>query len=183
MNVLGPRIRIRPTRHEELPFLQQLWNDGTVMRYKGYPQGMQVTETCMERWWATTPQSQQSDSSLSSLATPHGIIELLDGGTPIGEFTYAIDSHRRAHLDLKLAPEHWHHGYATEALTIAMRELFATTPVSAILVEPCAENAQAHRLYRRCGFHPAPTENHPNRWECTRVDFADREKIRLAEVA
>lgn len=182
MNVLGPRIRIRPTRHEDLTFLQALWNDGTVMRYKGYPSGMHVTEECMERWWATTPQSHQSDVSLSSLATPHCMIELLDG-TPIGEFTYAIDAHQRASVDLKLAQTYWGKGYATEALTIALRELFSTGSVTKVLVEPMAENAAACQLYRRVGFRAAPTENHPDRWECTRQDFADREKSPITEVA
>ena len=182
MNVLGPRIRIRPTRHEDLPFLQSLWNDGTVMRYKGYPHGMHVSEAGMERWWCTTPQSHRSDISLSSLATPHGLIELLDG-TPIGELTYSIDAHRRAGIDLKLAADYWGRGLATETLTIAIREIFATTAVTTMLVEPSSENVAAHRLYRRCGFHPAPTENHPDRWECTRADFANREKAPLAEVA
>ncbi len=182
MNVLGPRIRIRPTRYEDIPFLQALWNDGTVMRHKGYPHGMHVTDACMERWWATTPQSQQTDIALSSLATPHCLIELLDG-TPIGEFSYSIDAHRRARVDLKLAHAYWGQGYATEALTIAIREIFATTAVMALRVEPSSENTAAIQLYSRCGFHPAPTDNHPDRWECTRLDFADRDQQRLAEVA
>jgi RimJ/RimL family protein N-acetyltransferase len=182
MNVLGPRIRLRPTRHDDLPFLQAMWNDGTVMQHKGYPHGMDVTTACMERWWETTPQSQQLENTLPSLATPHCMIELLDG-TPIGELSYSLDAHKRAHVDLKLANEYWHQGYATEALILALRELFATTGIVKVLTEPTAENDAAHKLYKRCGFQPMPTENHPYRWECTRVDFADRNKASLAEVA
>ena len=182
MNILGPRIRIRPTRHGDLPFLQALWNDGTVMRHKGYPNGMDVTAQCMERWWATTPQSQQFDLSLSSLATPHCTIELLDS-TPIGELTYTLDAHKRAHVDLKLSQTYWRQGYATEAMILALRELFTTTGITKVLTEPTAENIDAHHLYARCGFQQMPTENHPYRWECTRIDFADRHKFPLAEVA
>lgn len=182
MNVLSPRIRLRPTRHEDLPFLQALWNDGTVMRYKGYPNGMHVTDECMEHWWATTPQSLQSTQSFSSFATPHCMIELL-GGMPIGELSYSLDANQRARIDLKLAQTYWGHGYATEAIIMAMRELFATTSITRIIVEPSPENVAARKLYQRSGFFPAPTDNHPDRWECTRGNFADREKQRLAEVA
>lgn len=182
MNVYGLRIRIRPTRHEDLPFLQCLWNDGTVMRYKGYPQGMHVSDACMEKWWITTPQSQQSDIAQSTLASPHCLLELLDG-TPIGELTYSLDAHERARVDLKLAHAYWEKGYATEALVVALREIFATHTVTRIIVEPTPDNARALKLYQRCGFHPAATENHPDRWECIRQDFAEREKLPLAEVA
>ena len=182
MNVFGPRIRIRPTRQQDLPFLQALWNDGTVMRYKGYPNGMQVTESCMERWWATTPQSQASHLALSSHAISHHLIELLDG-TPIGEFSYTIDVHKRALVDLKLAPQYWNHHYALEALTMALHDLFSTAFVTKVLAEPSQEHVAARHLYQRCGFQHQPSENHPDRWECMRVDFTDHKKAYLAEVA
>lgn len=177
MIVLGPRIRLRPTRYEDLTFLQRLWNDGRVMRYKGYPHGMGVTDACMDRWWATAPQSQQSDIALTSLATPHCLIELLDGPMAIGEFAYSIDAHRRAHIDLKIAHAYWRQGYATEALTLAIRELFARMAVTSVLAEATAENTTAQELYHRLGFQPAPTENHPDRWECTRAGYADRDPL------
>jgi RimJ/RimL family protein N-acetyltransferase len=182
MNVLGPRIRIRPTRHEDLPFLQALWNDGTVMRFKGYPDGMSVTEACMERWWLTTPQSQYSNHNISTLVAPHCLLELLDG-TPIGELSYSLDAHKRAHMDLKLSRAYWRQGYATEALKLAIRDLFACTSITKVIVEPAAANVAARHLYQRCGFRPVPSENHPDRSECTRIDFANRDKQRLAEVA
>ena len=179
MNVLGPRVRVRHTRHEDLPFLQALWNDGAVMRFFGYPHGMQVTEAGMDKWWAMTPQARHSGERLSIISTPHCTIELLDA-TPIGEFSYTLDAHQRGRLDIKLAPEFWGQGLATETMTRVMRELFAVTPVTHLIVEPTTENNPAQKLCQRCGFHPAPTGNHPQRWECARSDFAHSRSVPIA---
>ncbi|MHB9131992.1 MAG: GNAT family N-acetyltransferase [Armatimonadota bacterium] len=169
MNVIGPHVRVRPTTHEDLPFLQSLWNDAAVMRKSGYTDGMHATPESMERWWRMTPNAQPSAGTY-----PHNIIELLDG-TPIGEFIYSLDAHQRAFIDLKIISPHCGHGYGTEALTLTMRELFATTPITRVMMEPAPTNEAGHHLLCHCGFAPAPTENHPNRWECTRESFADRE--------
>ncbi len=152
MNVFSARTHLRPTQHEDLRFLQALWNDGEVMRYKGYPQGMHVTDECMERWWAMTPQAQASGASNSPLAPPHCVIELLDG-TPIGELSFSVDVQHRALIDLKLASSFRGQGYATEILTALVRELFATSRVTKAVMEPSATNTAAVKLMRRGGFH------------------------------
>jgi RimJ/RimL family protein N-acetyltransferase len=179
MNVFGPRIRIRPTVQGDLPFLQTLWNDGSVMRCTGYPDGMHVTDGCMARWWEMTPQAHTSPHT-RLLTPPHCLIVRADG-TSLGEISYSLDADGRARVDLKLAPAHWGQGYATEALTLLLRELFATTAIRCVVVEPSPANAPALRLFERCGFHPTPTDNHPDRWTCTRVDFAARRAV--ADVA
>ena len=43
-NLKGLRVRLRPTQLEDLKFLQALWNDGEVMRYVGYPQGLGIDD-------------------------------------------------------------------------------------------------------------------------------------------
>ncbi len=172
MNVFSARTHLRPTRHEDLPFLQALWNDGEVMRYKGYPHGMHIDAACMEQWWSMTPQARTSGTSPSPLAPPHCVIELLDG-TLIGELSFSIDTQQRALVDLKLATAFRGHGYATEILAALLRELFATTGVQKVVMEPSGDNTAALHLLQRSGFHPAPTENHPERWECSRSNFAE----------
>lgn len=169
MNLLGQRIRIRPARHEDLPFLQALWNDGAIMRYQGYPDGMHASLADMERWWQT---AQHARRGISSLPTPHAIIETI-GGAPLGELSYAIDAKNRAIIDIKISPACQRQGYAAEALNVFLHELFATAGVKKVIVEPSPDNIAARKLLARVGFHPAPTENHPNRWECARQDFAD----------
>ena len=174
MNISGTRVLIRPTVQDDLPFLRTLWNDGQVMRYLGYPEGMHVTDEGMAHWWALTPQTHgEKNNNSSYLATPHCMITLLDG-TLIGEFDYSVDNNKRARVDLKLAMKFWGQGYATEALTLALRELFATGAADRVMVEPSPENTAAHELYKRCGFRPKPTEDHPYRWECRRAEFDAR---------
>ncbi len=171
MALLGERIRIRPAGEDDLPFLQALWNDGAVMRYQGYPEGMHASDEDMRRWWKSAQQADAAHGGLPALPAPHAVLELMDG-TRIGELTYSLDARQRARLDLKLAAGYCGQGYATEAMRVMLRELFATTPITAAISEPAAGHERAHRLLQRCGFHPAPTENHPNRWACTRADFA-----------
>jgi len=173
MNLFSARTHLRSTRHEDLHFLQALWNDGEVMRYHGYPDGIHVDATGMEHWWSMTPQARASAVSSAPLAPPHCVIELLDG-TLIGELSFSIDVQQRALVDLKLATSFRGQGYATEILTALLRELFATTGVNKVVMEPSATNTAALQLLQRCGFQAAPTENHPDRWECTRGNFADR---------
>lgn len=179
MDVFGVRVRIRPVCYDDLLFLRQLWNDGAVMRYHGYPDGMHVTEAGMEHWWSQSQAGQHPHATDGVLASPHCLITLADG-TAIGEFSYSIDAQQRARVDLRLVPEQQGHGYAVETLRLALCELFATTVVSKIVVEPSPDNAPAMKLLRRCGFITAPTDNHPRRWECTRAHFADCAAVNAA---
>jgi len=173
MNISGTRVQIRPTQQNDLAFLRTLWNDGQVMKYLGYPDGMQVTEEGMAHWWAITPQAQNAGDNISEFSTPHCVITLLDG-TLIGEFAYSIDNNQRARVDMKIAASFWGNGYATEVLMLALRELFASGAVDRVMVEPSPENTAALDLYARCGFRPKPTEDHPYRWECRRAEFDAR---------
>jgi RimJ/RimL family protein N-acetyltransferase len=132
---------------------------------------MHVNATAMEQWWQMTPQAQPALRHAALPVAPHCIIQLREG-EQIGDLTYSIDANHRALIDFKLAYPFWGHGYATEALRLALRELFTTTGVRAVLIEPAQDNPAAMKVLQRCGFHPVPTENHPNRWECTRADFA-----------
>jgi hypothetical protein len=43
------KITIRPTRREDLENVRALWNDGDVMQYVGFPQGLDATAESMER--------------------------------------------------------------------------------------------------------------------------------------
>jgi RimJ/RimL family protein N-acetyltransferase len=102
-------------------------------------------------------------------------------GTPIGEFSFSIDAHQRALVDLKLTPVFWGQHYAKEALTLALHELFTTSAIVTALAEPAKEHLAARQLLQHCGFHAQPSENHPDRMECTRRDFGDHEKALRSE--
>jgi RimJ/RimL family protein N-acetyltransferase len=172
MELLGSRIRIRQTCEDDLPFLRALWAEPEVMRHVGHPHGMTVDDAALARWWAMTPQGHDPEARLTFADAPHCVIERLDG-TRVGELSYTIDAAHRARVDLKLDPACAGQGLAAEAMGMVLRELFAATPTERVIVEPSADNARALDLLRRTGFVPTPTENHPDRWSCTRESFAE----------
>ena len=46
------------------------------------------------------------------------------------------------------------HGHGTEMMRLAIDECFADPRVTAIVIDPLATNARAHRFYERLGFQP-----------------------------
>ena len=45
-------------------------------------------------------------------------------------------------------------GYGTRMMRLAIERCFADQAVTAILIDPLANNTRAHRFYRRLGFRP-----------------------------
>ena len=149
-NLKGLRVRLRPTQLEDLKFLQALWNDGEVMRYVGYPQGLGIDDRGIWEWFERLERHRGVDRE-------HWIIEN-ERGEPIGEAYYKAEreycgfrAERMAQIDLKLAQSFWGQGYATDALRTLIRHLFVRD-FETIVVSPNLANAAALKLYRRLGF-------------------------------
>jgi RimJ/RimL family protein N-acetyltransferase len=158
-----------------LSFLQSLWNDGEVMRYVGYPQGLRIDEQGMQEWFEWLEQHRGIDRE-------HWIIE--NGrGEPIGEAYYKAEheyygyppaqqvtsppnrAEKMAQIDIKLARGFWEQGYAADALRALIRYLFEKG-FETIVVSPNPANQAALRLYERLGFEP----KHRFRSEETRAE-------------
>jgi FMN phosphatase YigB (HAD superfamily)/RimJ/RimL family protein N-acetyltransferase len=142
--ITGPRLRLRPVLPADLPFLEALWNDGRVMHYVGFPDGLGVTPEKMAAWW---------DGCHRWTAT-HLIIETR-AGIPIGETGWGFSGDPGL-LECKLVVEAWGEGYATEALGALIDYVWRRTTVPHVSVTPHRRNEPARRLYRRLGFGPAP---------------------------
>lgn len=143
---------MRPTQLGDLKFLQALWNDGEVMRYVGYPQGLGIDEKGMQEWFERLKRYRGVDRE-------HWIVEN-ELGEPIGEAYYKAEreycgyrAEKMAQIDLKLARRFWSRGYATEALQTLIRYLFERG-FETIVVSPNLANAAALKLYERLGFEP-----------------------------
>ena len=142
-----PAITLRATAEADLPSLVELWNDGRVMRWVGYPDGLGYSHEDAIAWWRRL----RADP-----LRHHFVI-----GAPVrfaGEAFYRSQpDHRRAGADIKLLTASQGRGIATAALLALCDRIFAAEPhVDAVWVEPSAENTAARRLYGRCGFSPAP---------------------------
>jgi len=143
--------------------LQALWNDGTVMRYVGYPQGLGIDEQGMREWFERLKRHLGQDLK-------HWIVEN-ERGEPIGEAFYKAEceyygylpaqqaasppnqAEKMAAIDIKLARRFWGRGYAADALRTLIRHLFEKG-FETIVVSPNLANEAALKLYERLGFKP-----------------------------
>ena len=140
-------VRLRETAEHDLDDLVRLWNDGRVMRWVCYPDGLGITSREAVEWLAAI----RRDSHCRHLV-------VLADGDFCGEAYYSADGvHRRAELDIKLRPEAQGRGVATAALSTLIDLVFEAEPdVDAVWTEPWPENEKAQALYSRCGLEPRP---------------------------
>lgn len=134
---------MRRTSEADLPDLMALWNDGRVMRFVGFPDGLEATPESMAAWL------RRLDADASRR---HSSIHAAHLGF-CGETFYAIDAaHDLATLDVKLRPEAQGRGIASAALTRVLSEIFDGGLAGRAYVDPSRHNAPALRLYERLGF-------------------------------
>jgi RimJ/RimL family protein N-acetyltransferase len=146
-DIQGDQVTLRPTSSTDLPDLQRLWNDGRVMRWVGFPDGLGYHTAAMSRWFDRL----RADGGRHHFVIDHRALGFC------GEVYYAIDSWRRAGLDIKLRPEAQGRGIAADALRALIAHVFRAAPdVDEVWTEPSAGNEAARRLYARCGLQPRP---------------------------
>lgn len=139
---------LHSTSRDDLDELRSLWNDGRVMRWVEFPEGLGIDETEMESWFV----------ALQGNPDSHHFVIRDEALGFCGEVYYRADRSRRwASLDIKLTPEAQGRGLATEALRDLIDLVFeAEDEVDVVWTEPSAENLSAQRLYERCGLIPEP---------------------------
>jgi len=154
-------VSISATTEDDLPDLGRLWNDGRVMRWVGFPDGLGYDDESLRAWF----------ERLQSSADAHHFVVRDPGIGFCGELFYKVDrAHGRAELDVKLVPEAQGRGIATAALTWLIGCLFEQEPdVDAVWTEPWPENRASRALYARCGLvetaRPADLRPGPSYWE------------------
>jgi RimJ/RimL family protein N-acetyltransferase len=158
------QIVLRPTSVADLPQLMALWNDGRVMKWVGFPDGLGCDAAAMTRWFERLQTS------------PHRHHFVVVGSILgfCGETYYAVDPvHRRAGLDIKLRAEAQGGRRAAAALLALIHRVFAgEADVDAVWTEPAENNLAARTLYWRCGLRPAARPSDmdpgPSYWELRR---------------
>ncbi|MGL5406272.1 MAG: GNAT family N-acetyltransferase [Propionibacteriaceae bacterium] len=138
-------LQISPTTAADLPDLLELWNDGAVMLYVGFPDGLGETTESLAAWFHRLEQNR-----LTGL-TEHFIIR--DDDCFCGEAYYYIDTDHGhlGRLDIKLTPTARGKGIAAAGLSKAIDEAF-THGAMRVYVDPNPANAKALALYDRLGF-------------------------------
>ena len=135
-------LEIKETTIEDIRNVQQLWADGDVMKFVGFPNGLHKTEEEMMNWFRWI-------ESNRPLINHYSIYE---DGRYCGESFYEIDAeHQRAALDIKLFGFARGRGIASAGLSHAIEEAFRNS-AETVWVDPNPENLKAIALYKRLGF-------------------------------
>ena len=139
-------ITIKETTKDDLENVMSLWNDGDVMHFVGFPEGLGTTIERMESWinWV--------------IAKPqrcHYSIYAKDIGY-CGETFYNVDDNGAAALDIKLFAKARGKGIAKKALLFAIDQAFVEGKAKLVYVDPHPDNKNAWKLYDRLGFLSKP---------------------------
>jgi len=166
VEILGDRVLIRTTSQGDLVDLMGLWNDGRVMQWVGFPDGLGYDRQTVQTWF----------DKLQANPLRHHFVVIRRGIGFCGEVYYAVEPlHQRAGLDIKLRPEAQGQGLATDALKTLIRHVFKVEPdVDSVWTQPSQINIAARALYTRCGLkekpRPADLQQGESYWELTRVE-------------
>ncbi len=140
-------ITVQETTANDLAHVKQLWADGDVMKFVGFPEGLQETDERMQKWFSRIVSSRPTTNHFS----------IFDHDIYCGEAFFAIDEKHgsSAALDIKLFPFARGKGIATTALTYAIEEAFKNG-AKKVWVDPNPDNVKAIALYERLGFERKP---------------------------
>ena len=137
-------ITIRQTEQADLANTMALWNDGDVMKFVGFPEGLGYTIRQMERWlkWIEDGRPKRNHYSIYEESLGY-----------CGETFYSIDREHgfAGSMDIKLFQKARGRGIAYAALSYAIGQAFQND-ARCVWVDPNPKNEKALRLYEKLGF-------------------------------
>ena len=144
----GKKITIHSTTADDLPDVLNLWNNGEVMHYVGFPNGLGMNLNQMHGWL----------QKLNNNPDRHHYVVTAPEIGFCGEVYYRFERiYRRGELDIKLLPKVQGQGIASDAFRTLLNIVFTSEPyVDAVYVTPHNENKAALGLYSHYGFKPKP---------------------------
>lgn len=140
-------ITVKETTSNDLSNVQQLWADGDVMKFVGFPEGLHETDESMKKWFSRIVSSKPTVNHFS----------IFDNDIYCGEAFYSIDvkHDHSASLDIKLFRFARGKGIAATALSYVIQEAFKNG-AKRVWVDPNPKNVKAIALYERLGFQRKP---------------------------
>lgn len=143
-------LEIIETTEKDLDNIVALWNNGEVMHYVGYPNGLGTDrESLVSKWLPSI----NKDHKRKHYSIYHQEIGYC------GESYYEVDDNNRAALDIKLIPLARGRGIAFKGLKFAITNAFIIGEANIVYVDPHKENKKALKLYNQLGFK---LKEHPN---------------------
>lgn len=135
-------VEIKETTIEDVKHVQQLWADGDVMNFVGFPEGLHKTDEEMRDWLRWIESNRPALNHYS----------IFENGKYCGESFYEIDDvQKSAALDIKLFGFARGRGIAAAGLSYAIKEAFRNG-AEIVWVDPDPKNSKAIALYKRLGF-------------------------------
>jgi len=168
----GFMLEIKSTSITDLRNVMNLWNNGDVMFYVGFPNGLNINYEQVQKW---------HQNIINSTNTKHYSIYDTNLGY-CGESFYSYDDkYDLASLDIKLHKAAQGKGIAHLSLKNTINELFSNTRATRCYVDPHVDNKKAWSLYKKLGFTEKVRPLHleessvyleltKNTWESLRIE-------------
>ena len=144
------KIKIVETSTTDLEHVADLWNNGDVMHFVGFPEGLGVTADALEANWLPKVNVDDKTKHYSIYSDELGYC---------GESFYKITAESKGMLDIKLLPKARGKGIAFQGLKHAIRQAFDLGKAKVVFVDPHKKNRTALKLYKKFGFKALP---HPD---------------------
>ncbi len=134
-------VRLRPLERDDLPFVHQMDNNASVMRYWFEEPYEAFVELC-DLYDKHIHDQGERRFIIERTGTRVGLVELV-------EIDYV---HRRAEFQIIIDPAHQGHGYASAAALLAMDYGFSVLNLYKLYLIVDTENARAISIYGKLGF-------------------------------
>ncbi|MBS9437438.1 spermidine N1-acetyltransferase [Photorhabdus noenieputensis] len=137
-----PPVRLRPLEREDLPFVHQLDNNASVMRYWFEEPYEAFVELC-----------DLYDKHIHDQSERRFIIEGSDAKAGLVELVEIDYIHRRSEFQIIIDPAYQGQGHATKAAKLAMEYAFSVLNLYKLYLIVDKENAKAIHIYSKLGFY------------------------------
>lgn len=141
------RLVLEPLRREHAAHLFALLMDQRIYRF--IPQNPPASLQALE---ARYQQLENRKSPGGDERWLNWAIKLKDADNYIGTIQATVRNDHTSLLAYELSPDFWGHGYATEACSVVIENLFADYAVAEIIAEVDTRNTASHKLLERLSF-------------------------------
>lgn len=199
MEIESPRLHLRPWQASDMPAFAALNADARVMRYFPHVLSRQESDSLARKiqdfihtrgWglWAVAVKEKEPFIGFVGLSIPasaplQSVLAALPPPPPHTQPAAALPRTPCVEIGWRLAYEHWHKGYATEAARAVLATAFTRLRLPEVVSFTAAINTPSRRVMENIGLrhagecfdHPALPENSPLRahvlYRLTREDF------------
>jgi aminoglycoside 6'-N-acetyltransferase-1b len=160
MLIRRDNLTVRAAVPADAKLLGGWWRDGDIMKFSGYPEGMDITDEAVEKQILSC-----SDDTFRLL-----ILEL--DGEPVGELDYHVMDCKTVQTGIKICDAKLRgKGLGTRFMRLLLSELFGAKGFARIILDVAHDNIPARRMYEKCGFRERSQTPAVVYYELTKDEF------------